>query len=50
MDAAKLDYYHKLEREHAFIALMREARAGMADVKAGRHKSVKQARALFRRR
>jgi prevent-host-death family protein len=50
VDANKLDYYHELEREHAFIALMQEARDGMQDVVAGRHRSVKEAKALLRRK
>ncbi len=50
VDAVKLDYYHQLEREHALLDLMREAEAGLADVAAGRHRSVKQVKALFRRR
>jgi prevent-host-death family protein len=50
VDASKLDYYHRLEREHVLISLMEEARNGLEDAAAGRHKSVKQARALFRKR
>jgi prevent-host-death family protein len=50
VDAQKLDYYHQLEREHAFISLMKEAQAGMRDIAAGRHKSVREAKALFRRK
>jgi len=50
VDAEKLDYYHQLEREHVFIGLMKDAQAGMRDVVAGRHKSVKQAKALFGRK
>jgi prevent-host-death family protein len=50
VDANKLDYYHRLEREHALISLMQEVRNGLEDAAAGRHKSVKQARALFRKR
>lgn len=49
VDADKLDYYHRLEREHAFIALMKEAGAGLADAAKGRHKSIKSAKALFDR-
>jgi len=50
VDAEKLDYYHQLEREHVFIALMKDAQAGLRDIVAGRHKSVKEAKALFRRK
>ena len=48
MDAEKLDYHHQLERERVFIALMKEAQAGLRNVVAGRHKSVQEAKALFR--
>lgn len=47
VDADKLDYYHRLEREHAFIALMKEANVGLADAAKGKHKSVKAAKTLF---
>ena len=50
VDSAKLDYYHQLEREHAYIGLMKDAKAGLEDVDAGRHKSVKAAANLFRRK
>ena len=50
MDAEKLDYNHQLEREHVFIALMKDAKAGLRDVVAGRHQSVQEAKALFGRK
>src|SRR5438128_2620899 len=35
IDARKLDYYHKLEREHIHLALIVEAEKGLDDVKKG---------------
>ncbi len=49
MNAKKLDY-RQLKHERIFIALMKDAEAGMRDVVAGRHRSVKEAKALFRRK
>lgn len=35
VDAKKLDYYHALEEEHASLALLTEAEAGLREVLAG---------------
>ena len=36
IDAARLDYYHRLEREHIHLTLLEEALLGVKDVNAGR--------------
>jgi hypothetical protein len=36
IDAERLDYYHRLEREHIHIKLLEEAVRGLDDVNAGR--------------
>ena len=36
IDATRLDYYHRLEREHIHLLLIDDARRGLADVAAGR--------------
>jgi len=36
IDAERLDYYHRLEREHVHITLLEEAVRGIEDVDAGR--------------
>lgn len=36
IDANRLDYYHRLEREHIHLGLLEEAIKGLADVKAGK--------------
>ncbi|MBC7700118.1 type II toxin-antitoxin system Phd/YefM family antitoxin [Aquabacterium sp.] len=36
IDADRLDYYHRLEREHIHLLLIDDARKGLADVLAGR--------------
>jgi len=46
IDADRLDYYHRLERERIHLLLLDEAEKGLADVAAGR---VKDARKLIRR-
>lgn len=35
VDAKKLDYYHRLEEEHASLVLLTEAEAGLREVLAG---------------
>lgn len=45
IDAARLDYYHQLERERIHLLLIDEAAKGLDDVAAGR---VKDARAVIR--
>ena len=36
VDAARLDYYHRLERAHVHLMLIDEAEKGLADIEAGR--------------
>ena len=36
IDAERLDYYHRLEREHIHLTLLDEAARGVEDVNAGR--------------
>lgn len=36
IDADRLDYYHKLERERVHLLLLEDARKGLADIAAGR--------------
>ena len=46
IDAERLDYYHRLERERIHLLLLEEAEKGLADVAEGR---VKDARQVIRR-
>ena len=46
IDARRLDYYTRLEREHVHLTLLEEAERGLADVEAGR---VRSAAALKRK-
>ena len=43
IDAGRLDYYHRLERERIHLVLLEEAEKGMADVAAGRTRDARQA-------
>lgn len=36
IDAARLDYYHQLERERIHLLLLDDARCGLEDIAAGR--------------
>ena len=36
IDAERLDYYHRLEREHIHLTLLEEAVRGVEDVNAGK--------------
>ena len=45
IDSKRLDYYHKLEREHIHLLLIDEASKGLDDIAAGR---VKDARSVIR--
>jgi antitoxin (DNA-binding transcriptional repressor) of toxin-antitoxin stability system len=36
IDAARLDYYHQLERERIHLLLIDDAQRGLADIQAGR--------------
>jgi prevent-host-death family protein len=48
IDAGKLDYYHRLERERIHLLLLDEAEKGLNDVAAGRVKDARKA--IARRR
>ena len=51
IDAQRLDYYHRLERERLHLLLIDEADKGLDDVAAGRVKDARPAlQALQRRR
>ena len=50
IDARRLDYYHKLERERVHLLLLDEASKGLDDVAAGRTKDAKGALQALRRR
>lgn len=43
IDAQRLDYYHRLERERVHLLLIGEAAAGLADVAAGRTQDARAA-------
>ncbi len=45
IDADRLDYYHRLEREHIHLALLEEAIKGLTDLKAGKTMSLAQLKA-----
>ena len=49
IDAERLDYYHRLEREHVHIKLLEEAVRGLDDVNAGRVTSAKKLKARYGR-
>ena len=42
IDAERLDYYHRLERERIHLLLLDEAEKGLADVAAGRTRDARQ--------
>lgn len=49
IDTERLDYYHRLEREHVHIKLLEEAIPGLHDVNAGNVVSIKKLKTLYRR-
>ena len=49
IDAARLDHYHRLEREHIHLALLDEAERGWNDVQTGRMLSVAELRSKYGR-
>ncbi len=49
IDAERLDYYHRLEREHVHIKLLEEAVRGLNDVNAGRVISAARLKTRYRR-
>lgn len=50
IDAQRLDYYHRLERERIHLLLIDEAAKGVDDVAAGRVKNARSALAALKRR
>lgn len=50
IDAARLDYYHRLERERIHLLLIDDARRGLADIAAGRTEDADAALAKLQRR
>lgn len=50
IDAARLDYYHQLERERIHLLLIEDARRGLADIAAGRTVAADQALGKLQRR
>jgi prevent-host-death family protein len=42
IDADRLDYYHRLEREHIHLGLLEEAIKGLTELKAGKTLSLAQ--------
>ena len=50
IDAERLDYYHRLERERIHLVLLDEVEAGLADVESGRVADARKALAARRRR
>jgi prevent-host-death family protein len=49
IDADRLDYYHRLERERVHLLLLDEVQRGLADVEAGRSRDARQALAALKR-
>ena len=49
IDADRLDYYHRLERERINLLLLDEVERGLADVTAGRVRDAREALAEFAR-
>lgn len=50
IDADRLDYYHRLEREHIHLLLVDEIGKGLDDVAAGRVKDARQVIQRLKRR
>ena len=50
IDARRLDYYHRLERERIHLLLLDDAAKGLDDVEAGRVKDARAALAAIGRR
>jgi prevent-host-death family protein len=43
IDADRLDYYHRIEREHLHLLLIEDARCGFEDIAAGRTRDADEA-------
>lgn len=50
IDAQRLDYYHRLAREHIHLLLIDDAHKGLADVASGRVRDAREAIAGIKRR
>lgn len=50
IDAQRLDYYHRLERERIHLLLIDEASKGLEDVKAGRTQDARAALTTIQQR
>lgn len=50
IDADRLDYYHRLERERIHLLLLDDARRGLEDIVAGRTHDADQALATIQKR
>ena len=50
IDAERLDYYHRLERERIHLLLIDDAKRGLADIEAGRTYAADAALARIQRR
>ena len=50
IDADRLDYYHRLERERIHLLLIDDAKRGLADIEAGRTYGADAAIAQLQRR
>lgn len=50
IDAARLDYYHQLERERIHLLLIDDAARGLADVAAGATQDARSALSAMQRR
>lgn len=50
IDAERLDYYHRLERERIHLLLIDDAQRGLADIEAGRTQAADTALANVQRR
>lgn len=50
IDADRLDYYHRLERERIHLLLIEDARRGLEDIRAGRTQQADAALADLQRR
>ena len=50
INAERLDYYHRLERERIHLLLIEDARSGLEDIVAGRVKDARQTLQRIKRR
>ncbi len=50
IDARRLDYYHRMEREHIHLALLDEAGRAWGDVEEGRMLKVSELRAKYKKK